>query len=236
MPSHPHAERLRSSGCPRPEQAGRLADEKEQMLAELQRLERDMQNAARDLASTQRAASARVREALGEMQQDELALRLRAGAEYLRQGVLAPLATREGVITAGLDQLRDQLQAARGMVDRGTPEQGQLEQGLAQIEQLRGQLRSGAIDRGRAVGVLNGILRGWYLADHGSSRAVEDVIREVETHPTQALAALEQLELLLRRKIQENQSDKARSGAGDRIPAGYSDAVAEYFRRLSSGK
>ena len=44
------------------------------------------------------------------------------------------------------------------------------------------------------------------------------------------------LETLLRRKIEEKQSGQARTGAGDRIPEGYSDAVAEYFRRLSKGR
>jgi hypothetical protein len=32
------------------------------------------------------------------------------------------------------------------------------------------------------------------------------------------------------------QHDKAYLGAGDRIPPGYADAVADYFRRLSGGK
>ena len=49
------------------------------------------------------------------------------------------------------------------------------------------------------------------------------------------LPSLEQVELRLRRKLDESQAG-ARNPASDRIPAGYADKVADYFRRLSRAK
>jgi hypothetical protein len=52
----------------------------------------------------------------------------------------------------------------------------------------------------------------------------------------QVLPALEQLELMLRRKVEDGESGQVRSGSTERVPAGYRDSVAEYFRRLSKSK
>ena len=71
------------------------AREKEQMLNDLNRLERDMQTAARNMAGTQRSASSKVREALGEMQQNELKLRMKFGADWLRRGLGGYVGSRE---------------------------------------------------------------------------------------------------------------------------------------------
>jgi serine/threonine-protein kinase len=46
------------------------------------------------------------------------------------------------------------------------------------------------------------------------------------------LAEVEQLELQLRRMV-EDKGGRVRSTSGEAAPAGYADAVAEYFRRLS---
>lgn len=52
---------------------------------------------------------------------------------------------------------------------------------------------------------------------------------------TQFLPSLEQLELKLRRELEGQQTGNVRSGVQERIPAGYADQVADYFRRLSRG-
>jgi hypothetical protein len=52
---------------------------------------------------------------------------------------------------------------------------------------------------------------------------------------TQVLTEMEQVELKLRRKV-DDQGGTVRSGAGRPVPPGYADAVAEYFRRLSKDK
>jgi hypothetical protein len=43
---------------------------------------------------------------------------------------------------------------------------------------------------------------------------------------------IEQVEMELRRKVEQSDSS-VRSQAGEAVPQGYSDAVAEYFRKLS---
>ncbi len=50
------------------------------------------------------------------------------------------------------------------------------------------------------------------------------------------LPNLEALELQLRKQAEQADGDQVRSGSTDRVPAGYVDAVAEYFRKLSKGK
>ena len=52
-----------------------------------------------------------------------------------------------------------------------------------------------------------------------------------------ALAGAEQVEMELRRMVDESGSGgSVRSPAGERVPQGYQDAVADYFRKLSKGK
>ena len=52
----------------------------------------------------------------------------------------------------------------------------------------------------------------------------------------QVIGALEQIELQLRRKLEEQQGGSVRSGASEPVPAGYARSIAEYFRKLSKGK
>ena len=58
----------------------------------------------------------------------------------------------------------------------------------------------------------------------------------VEKMRAQVLPALEQLELRLRAEVEQRDGALARAGVSDKVPPGYADAVAEYFRRLSRGK
>jgi hypothetical protein len=58
----------------------------------------------------------------------------------------------------------------------------------------------------------------------------------VDKMRSQVLPALEGLELQLRREIEASEGTDARAGTADRIPNGYSNAVAEYFRRLGRAK
>ena len=52
---------------------------------------------------------------------------------------------------------------------------------------------------------------------------------------SQIIPHIEQVELQLRRQLEEKQSGQVKTGAAERVPAGYADAVAEYFRKLSRG-
>jgi hypothetical protein len=57
----------------------------------------------------------------------------------------------------------------------------------------------------------------------------------VERIRSQVLPAMEQLEIQLRRQVEERNGSQVRSGTGGKIPQGYGDAVADYYRRLSKG-
>jgi hypothetical protein len=88
-------------------------------------------------------------------------------------------------------------------------------------------------------------------SDSETSKEVQDLIRQmmrldparfpgnpalIEQLRAQILPNLEQLEIQLRRQLDEKQGGQVRSATSDPIPAGYADAVAEYFRKLSKGK
>jgi len=51
----------------------------------------------------------------------------------------------------------------------------------------------------------------------------------------EVLPTLQALEVKLRRQVEEQGGGQVKSGATDKVPAGFSDAVAEYFRKLSKG-
>ena len=50
------------------------------------------------------------------------------------------------------------------------------------------------------------------------------------------LPEVERLELELRRKLGDNTGEQVRSAGSEQVPAGYADAIADYFRKLSKGK
>ncbi len=52
----------------------------------------------------------------------------------------------------------------------------------------------------------------------------------------EVLPGMERLELELRRKLDEKNADQVRSAGTETVPQGYSEAIAEYFRKLSKKK
>ena len=52
----------------------------------------------------------------------------------------------------------------------------------------------------------------------------------------QVMPNIESLELMLRRKLEEQRGGQVRNAASERPPDGYAEKVADYFRRLSKGK
>ena len=93
-------------------------------------------------------------------------------------------------------------------------------------------------------------LREQFKDDQDISREIADVNRDLTRLTTgqtaspeldsrisrQILPKLEALEVLLRRQGLESEPGQVRSGATDRVPAGYTDAVAEYFRKLGKSR
>lgn len=134
-----------------PRELSRLAEQRVRMAEELGQLERDMQRALRQLASSQPQAAARLREALGDVQQAELPLRLKTLAEWIRRGMGPYAWLREAPVTAGLQRLAEQLQEVQQLARQGTPQQDTLERALARVQQLRRQIEELA-GRGQATG------------------------------------------------------------------------------------
>ncbi len=93
-------------------------------------------------------------------------------------------------------------------------------------------------------------LRAQFKDDPDVLKQITDLEREVERLETGDTAGpelqqrlnrtilpnLETLEVQLRRQAEEKGNGQVRSGATDKVPAGYTDQVAEYFRKLSKGK
>lgn len=131
-----------------PQQAEEMAREKEQMANDYQRLESEMGSTIRDTLGTNRPLSSKLREALGQVQQNEINNRLRLSADYLRRGNGAAATMRDAVTTQALNNLRDQLreiQKSAGSGQSGTADKDRqaLEQALAQTERLRKEMETG---------------------------------------------------------------------------------------------
>jgi hypothetical protein len=128
------------------EQAGELAGDKDRELAALKKLEQDMQDASRDLQSTERQASARMRDALGNMQQRELTRDMQRNSEWIRRGLGGYAVMSESEITAGLNQLRDELQKVQQALGAGRSQPGAdektVEAALDRLQQLRQMLQA----------------------------------------------------------------------------------------------
>jgi hypothetical protein len=60
--------------------------------------------------------------------------------------------------------------------------------------------------------------------------------RLLEQEYGRLLSLLEQLELQVRRKVEEERGGQVRTTISEPIPEEYREAVAEYFRRLSRGR
>ncbi|MBI5280387.1 MAG: hypothetical protein HY858_01805 [Candidatus Solibacter usitatus] len=224
-------------------QAEAMAKEKEAMQRDWQTLEQRMRETARSLESSRKGAASKLREALGEAQQNELGVRLKLGAEWMRRGLAPYIGSREKAVTQILDQLNRQANQAREMAGQGDPGQQQAreqaERGLSRIERLREQLQGGG---GDAVRQLRQFRDG---AGEETRAGVDRILRQIEgidpkllegRIQSQVLPQLEQIELKLRRQLEDSSGGQVRSGAQPQAPAGYGEAVAEYFRRLSQGK
>ncbi len=136
------------------QQAGQLANQRQDEIAEVKKLEQEMQNAVRDLASTQRQASTKMRDALSQMQQQELPRDMQRNGDWIRRGMGEYAVMSESQITAGLNDLRDRLhevQKAVGAGSKGQQDDKSMEKALASVEQLRRQMEQMA-GRGQQQG------------------------------------------------------------------------------------
>ena len=98
----------------------------------------------------------------------------------------------------------------------------------AQMNDLRDRVQ-GDPDLSRDVQDLSRDLSRLSVGNTASDELEARIAREI-------LPKLEALEVQLRRSSAETESGQVRSGGADRVAPGYTDAVAEYFRKLSKGR
>lgn len=140
-----------------------IAEQKRRLQAQLQALEQDARNSARNLDDANPRAAEEIREALGKLREMEIETRLAVAATYIEQGEAIYIAASESAVTQGLRELRDDLQRAGEMAGQGGEGRGAagrdgFAETLAATQQLRralqrlaeGNARGGALtNRGR---------------------------------------------------------------------------------------
>ena len=127
------------------QQRRKLADDREKLANDLGGLEKNLQDTARELATNnQNAASTKLREALGDMQQSDLRARIQRGADWMRRGIDPNANGMEPEIAAGMQRLEkgvhDAQQAMGSAPQQGNDSQQGIQTALNRVERLRNQL------------------------------------------------------------------------------------------------
>jgi hypothetical protein len=117
-----------------------LMEGEKSLIEKLTRLEQDMQRVARDIAGTQPLASQKLRDALAEVQKQDIGMKMGWSAEVMRQGYGPYALTRQPAVTQGLKQLRDRVQEAQSALNQGQRGANDVDSALARVERLREQL------------------------------------------------------------------------------------------------
>ncbi len=131
------------------EQEKAVAAEKERLAAQLEQLEKQMGQQAENMSGTRPDASSKMRRALSEAEQKELALRMQKNAEWIRQGYGDRNVGMEDSVSAGVDQLSRDLRDVQSALNNSQPgNQGagkddRTAEALNEIRQLREQLARG---------------------------------------------------------------------------------------------
>lgn len=290
-----------------------LADDRQRLADDLARLESQMRDAVRDLASGDHAAASKLRDALRQLDQSNLDSRVQRSADMLRRGVNPDRNGSEAQIATDLQQLQQQTRDAQQALGSGA-QPGDSQSALDQVQKLRDRLEAldrnsngrnapgarqeGPGDRNGAAGqfvspgggaysgpVYGGMNTGNDVYNYGqlpsppsrdatpmpeptyrdsvaqlnqlrqtlkddpeSLRQVQELIRDmqrldpsrfagnpamVEELHNRVLGEVDRLELQLLRASDAKQSGHVHNADSQSVPAGYEDAVAEYFRRLS---
>src|SRR5581483_9045742 len=101
-----------------------LAAERQQLSNDLSRLQKNLRDAARGMASNEPGTAQKLRDALTEMDNSDLDNRVQRTADWLRSGVNPNANGTEGEIAQGLGKLSQQLQQAQQAMEREDSGQG----------------------------------------------------------------------------------------------------------------
>ena len=130
-----------------------LAQDRQQLSDGLSNLQKNLRDAAREMAANQPGVAQSLRNALSEMDNSDLDNRVQRSADWLRRGIDPTANGAENEISQGLDKLSQQLrqaqdglgQAKSGQRRGSGQEQAEL---VEQVEQLRSQIESMTRSRG----------------------------------------------------------------------------------------
>jgi hypothetical protein len=121
-------------------QAQALAQDRQRLADDLSHLETKMRQAARDLAATQRGAATKLRDALGDLDGNDIQTRLQRSADWLRRGIDPNSQATEPQLSSDLQHLTDQLRDAQKALG---PDQAQGSQNaLDRVARLRDQMEA----------------------------------------------------------------------------------------------
>jgi hypothetical protein len=121
-----------------------LAQDRQRLADDLSQLEKQMRDTARNLASTQQGAASKLRDALGDLDQDDLQTRIQRSADWLRRGYNPNSDSTESEIAKDLDRLSGQVRQAQQALG---PDQSQDSQtAMDRVERLKDQME--ALTRG----------------------------------------------------------------------------------------
>lgn len=128
-----------------------LAAEGEKLSDEAQRLQNQMQQQAQALNGEQPDATRKLRKALSDAEQQDLAVRMKKNAEWLREGYGRETWQMQDSVSAATAQLARQLEQAEqalnqpsnGKPGSGSSEDDKLAQALAEVRSLREQMQAG---------------------------------------------------------------------------------------------
>jgi hypothetical protein len=157
-------------------------------------------------------------------------------------------ANKDGEINGAMDdlsRLRDQLAGLGGAYDTGNtrisgkavaPQQGphpadtqrQIDQGLNLLNRLRAAVQDSPEARQQLQTLIDQMRNLDPSRFPGNPALVEQMHQQL-------VSGVDALELQLRRQLDENHGGTIRNTDPAKVPAGYRDSVAEYYRKLSSG-
>jgi len=141
------------------QQSEQLASQLDKNLEDLKKLEQDIQRSARDLRSTQPDASTRLRDGVGEIQQNDVERRMQYSAEYIRNG-RGDQVNQSGwlpPVNRAMDTMREGVRQAQQALSDGTKQgagKNERDQQLAEVESLRRQIEQ--FSRGQQNGQQQG--------------------------------------------------------------------------------
>ncbi|MDH3371774.1 MAG: hypothetical protein OEM85_00200 [Gammaproteobacteria bacterium] len=232
-----------------------IAEQKRQMLTDLQALQQSARGAAHAIDEAQPEIAADIQEAIGAVQEQDIETRIAVAAAYIEQGGAVYVVSSESAVTENLRNLSRALQqVAREVGDmRGIDEPSDLARALGNARALRrelqenpggtpGSLQEEAQGLARDVGAALRTQQGARLGGNYSTnlRRLADELRiagggrdpaAVAQNMARTLAVVEQLELELDRALNDREAG-VRTHLEDEVPEAYKEVVADYYRKL----